>query len=302
MNAEGKNCGQDGENVKLNIADRWIISRLQQVQAEAAAGFQDYRFDLTSQALYNFVWDEYCSWYLELSKVVLTDSNSSEQALRGTRRTLVTVLEALLRLLHPIIPFITEAIWQRVAPLANKSGDTIMLQPYPVSESGKIDPQATEEMQWVMAVVTAVRNVRGERDIQPGKQLPVLLQDGSDNDRAFLDNNRHYLLALAKMESITWLDTGDHAPEAVMALIGNMKVLLPLGTLIDKQAEMKRLKKDMEKNKKNLDMAKTKLANADFVARAPKHVVEQEQHRVKEFEAVLANLQTQLDKVENLPG
>ena len=301
MNTEGQDCGQNGGEVEVNIADRWIVSHLQQVKAEVAAGFAEYRFDLASQVVYRFAWDEYCSWYLELSKIVLTSENSTAAQRRGTRRTLIQVLETLLRLLHPFMPFITEAIWQRVAPLAGKIGDTIMLQPYPAPDTTPVDSKATEEMQWVMAVVTAVRNSRGERDISPGKMLPILLQDGSEQDRIYLENNRHYLTILAKMESITWLERGASAPEAAMALVGNMKVLLPLGALIDKNIEVNRLKKDMEKNRKNLDKARGKLANNDFIQRAPKSVIEQERRRVEEFETALANLKDQLVKVESLP-
>ena len=288
--------------VELNVADRWIISRLQEVITEVETAFKEYRFDLASQAAYSFVWHEYCDWYLELSKVVLTDPASKPQALRGTRRTLVQVLDALLRLLHPIMPFITEEIWRRVALLAGASGQTIMLQPYPRSQPQLIDAAATAEMRWVMAVVTGVRNIRGEMDIAPGKLVPVLFQDGTAADQKHLETNRRYIAALARTESLTWLKPGEHAPESATALVGHMKVLVPLGALINKQAEIDRLKKEMEKIEKELHKAKAKLANADFVARAPKPVVEQEQRRVRDFEAALAQLGEQRHKVEALPG
>ena len=302
MNTEGHDCGQNDGALELNVADRWIISRLQEVAAEVETAFGDYRFDLAVQAIYSFVWHEYCDWYLELSKVVLTDARSRPEQLRGTRHTLVRVLETLLRMLHPIMPFITEEIWQRVAKLAGKTGASIMREPYPLPQKDMMDSAATEEMRWVMAVITGVRNIRGEMDISPGKPLPLLVQDGSATDKKYLDAQRHYLTALARAESIGWIEKGQEAPESATALIGHMKVLIPLGSLINKQAELDRLGKEMEKIEKDLSKAKTKLANPDFVARAPKNVVEQENQRVQQFETALANLSSQRSKVEALPG
>jgi valyl-tRNA synthetase len=299
MNTEGQDLGPGP--VELNAADRWIVSRLQEVESAVEMAFKEYRFDLAAQALYSFIWDEYCSWYLELSKVVLAAPTATAEAQRGTRRTLIEALETLLRLLHPVMPFITEAIWQKVAPLAGKTGRTITHQPYPQAQRDQIDTEATAEMQWVMAVITAVRNVRGERDIAPGKPLPVVLQNGSETDRRYLAQNRHYLTALARLASIAWLEPGESAPESVLSLVGNMKVLLPLGSLIDKHAELARLDKEMEKTQKELTKAEGKLANADFTARAPKTVVEQEQRRMQEFGAALENLRAQRASVAALP-
>jgi valyl-tRNA synthetase len=301
MNTEGHDCGLSGK-IELNAADRWIVSRQQEVAAEVEAAFREYRFDLASQAIYSFIWHEYCDWYLELSKVVLTDPNSRPEQLRGTRRTLVQVLETALRMLHPVMPFITEEVWQRVAKLAGKTGATIMREPYPRPEKNLINPGAAEEMRWAMAVITGVRNIRGEMDISPGKPLPLFIQDGSASDKTYLESSRQYLAILARAESITWLDKGQEAPESATALVGHMKVLIPLGSLIDKQAELERLGREMEKIEKDLSKARTKLANPDFVARAPQNVVEQEQGRVQQFEAALVNLRNQRAKVEALPG
>jgi valyl-tRNA synthetase len=302
MNTEGHDCGQHGGAMEINVADRWIISRLQEVAAEVETAFRDYRFDLAAQAIYSYVWHEYCDWYLELSKVVLSDAKSRPEQLRGTRHTLVRVLETLLRMLHPIMPFITEEIWQRVAKLAGKTGATIMREPYPHPQADNMDPAAADEMRWVMAVIAGVRNIRGEMDISPGKPLPLLVQDGSATDKKYLDAQRHYLVALARAESIGWIEKNQEAPESATALIGHMKLLIPLGSLIDKQAELERLGKEMEKIEKDLSKAKTKLANPDFVARAPKNVVEQENQRVQQFETALAKLSSQRSKVEALPG
>jgi valyl-tRNA synthetase len=302
MNAEGQDCGQHGGAMELNAADRWIASRLQELASEVETAFREYRFDLAAQALYSFVWHEYCDWYLELSKVVLTDTHSRFAQQRGTRWTLVQVLETALRLLHPFMPFITEEIWQRVARLAGKTGATIMREPYPQADKDRIDPAATEEMRWTMAVISGVRNIRGEMDIPPSKSLPLLLQDGRESDRAHLEANRRYLTALARAESITWLEKGQEAPESATALVGHMKVLIPLGSLLDKGAELERLGREMEKIERDLAKAKTRLANPDFIARAPQKVVAQEKDRVRQFETALAKLRDQRAKVQALPG
>ena len=278
------------------------MSRLNEVAGEVDVAFREYRFDLAAQAIYSFTWNEYCDWYLELSKVVLNNPKASAAAQRGTRRTLVQVLETLLRLLHPITPFITEEIWQRVAALAGKTGSTIMREPYPQAEPAAIDRQAVEEMRWVMDVIAGIRNIRGEMDIAPSRLLPVLLQHASAQDLACLERHRATLAALARTESITCLKPGDAAPESATALVGNMQVLVPLGSVIDKQAELERLAKEMDKIEKDLQKAVTKLANGDFVARAPKQVVEQENERVRQFESALASLRAQHVKVAALPG
>ena len=301
MNAEGEDCGLAG-TVELTVADRWILSRLQEVSAEVESAFRDYRIDLASQAVYSFVWHEYCDWYLELSKVVLTDPKSGSELLRGIRQTLVAVLESLLRLLHPVMPFITEEIWLRMAKLAGKPGMTIMREPYPVPDMKKADSTAIDEMRWVMDVITSVRNIRGEMDIPPGKRLPLLVQDGTARDRKYLDSNRHYLETLARAESISWLEKGTDAPESATALVSHMKVLIPLGLLINKNQELERLGKEMEKIERDLSKAKTKLANPEFVDRAPKNVVEQENQRVLRFETTLSKLRAQCAKVKALPG
>jgi len=328
MNTEGKDCAVQGStsaarapsgeantargtppgaagitgDVTLNTADRWIVSRLHEVTAEVEAALKEYRFDLAAQALYSFTWNEYCDWYLELSKVVLTDTQASADMQRGTRWTLVQVLEALLRLLHPLMPFITEEIWQRVAPLAGKKGATIMLQPYPVADSSKIDKASTEEMGWTMAVIGAIRTTRSERDISPAKFLPVLLAEGSDRERGWMERHAHYLKQVARAESLRWLGKGESAPESAMQLVGRMKVLIPLGAFINKQEEIARIKKEIDRVEKELVKAKAKLANQDFVARAPAQVVAQEKGRVAEFEAALAKLTQQRAQVEALAG
>jgi len=301
MNTEDQDCGQENnDEVELNAADRWIISRLQQVESTAAKSIKVYRLDRMSQALYGFTWDEYCSWYLELSKVVLNDPDASPESLRGTRRTLVRVLEALLRLLHPLIPFITEEIWQRVAPLASKKGETIMLQPYPVADEDKIDESAIAETEWLQSVITGIRNIRGEMNIAPGKPLPVFFQGLSQQDTDWLAANDSKLKTLARIESLTCLASDEAAPDAATALVGDMKVLVPFGAFIDKDEEITRLQKEMEKIEKDLARSTGKLSNVSFVDKAPAAVVEKERARVTEMEQALASLGEQLKKIEAL--
>jgi valyl-tRNA synthetase len=301
MNTEGQDCGQSNEQVTLSDADRWIISRLQQVEAQVERAIGEYRFDLMANTLYAFIWDEYCSWYLELSKITLTDPTSTPECLRGTRRTLVRVLEVLLRLLHPVMPFITEEIWQAIAALAGKQGDTIMRQPYPSAQPEKIDHQAIVQIDWVMAVITGVRNIRGEMDISPGKLIPALLQDGTSADRQRLKRAHAYITALARLESLDWLAASEVPPESATSLVGQMKVLVPLGSLIDKAAEERRLLRERGKLEQNLARARAKLANESFVERAPPEVIEQERRRVNEFEAAVSELDKQLERIRRLP-
>ena len=253
-----------------------------------------------SQALYSFTWDEYCSWYLELSKVVLNNPDASAESLRGTRRTLIRVLETLLRLLHPLIPFITEEIWQRVAPLADRNGQTIMLQPYPVANKEKIDTAAIAETEWLQAVITGIRNIRGEMNIAPGKPLPILLQNYSDQDKTWLEESGNSLKTLARTESITLLGDNETPPDAATSLVGDMKVLVPFGAFIDKDAEINRLHKEIEKLEKDLARSTGKLSNASFVDKAPAAVVEKERTRVAEMEQARSALGEQLKKIEAL--
>ncbi len=301
MNTEGEDCGQnDSDGVELNATDRWIISRLQQVERIAEKSIKEYRLDRMSQALYSYTWDDYCSWYLELSKVVLNNPDASPESLRGTRRTLVRVLETLLRLLHPLIPFITEEIWQRIAPLAGKQGETIMLQPYPVADEEKIDLSAIAETEWLQAVITGIRNIRGEMNIKPGKPLPVFFQNLNHQDTDWLTSNNAKLKSLARLEEITALGNDESSPDAATALVGDMKVLVPFGAFIDKDEEIKRLHKEMDKIEKDLVRSTGKLSNASFVDKAPAAVVEKERGRVADMEQALAALGEQLEKIKAL--
>ncbi len=299
MNTEDKDCGQQGGDTELSSADRWILSLLQQTEQQVIENINHYRLDLAAQAIYAFIWDEYCDWYLELSKAVLTDENTGVAAQRGTRQTLVRVLETVLRLAHPIIPFITEEIWQRIAPLAGVEGETIMLQPYPEPDETLIDATAVTEIDWVKQFVLGVRKIRSGMNIDPRKPLPVLLQNGSESDQQRLEANRNFVASLARVESIEWL--GDReGPESATALVGEMKVLIPMAGLIDKDAEQARLNKELERKRNELERTEKKLGNASFVDKAPAAVVEKEKAKLEDIRTTIRQLEEQLEKIARL--
>jgi valyl-tRNA synthetase len=300
MNTEDRDCGLSGGDIELSASDRWILSRLQQVSASVNNALEQYRFDHAAQTLYSFVWDEYCSWYLELSKVVLNDDCASDAHQRGTRRTLVQVLEAILRLLHPMTPFITEEIWQRVAPLVGVEGETVMLQPYPTSDDSLIDEAAVKEMQWAMEAIDGIRNIRGELDIKPGIRINMLLQGASQQEQERFAVYEPYINFLGRVDSTEFVDAKADVPESATALVGEAKILVPLAGLIDKDAEIARLTKDIEKSKKELQGIESKLGNKNFVDKAPAAVVEQSKTRQQELEKVIDELQEQLKKIEAL--
>ena len=300
MNAEGEDCGTSGEEVELSLADRWIISQLQKTEAQVTKAMDEYRFDHASQALYEFVWNEYCDWYLELSKPVLWDEAASAEAKRGTRRTLVRVLETILRLAHPMMPYISEEIWQRVAPLAGTYvGDdaSIMHQAWPEADESKIDEQATRDIEWLKGVIIAVRNIRAEMNIAPGKPLDVLLTKGQPEDAERLEQNRRFLAKLAKLESVTWLANPEDAPLSATQLVGDMEVLVPMADLIDKDAELARLAKEIEKQDKLIGGIEKKLGNEGFIAKAPDAVIEKERGKLAEYQSAKKLLEEQQAKI-----
>ena len=303
MNAEGENCAQDGSDYTLSLADRWIISRLQQAQTEVNSAIQSYRFDLATQALYDFIWNEYCDWYLELSKPVLWDENGDESLKTGTRRTLVRVLEATLRLAHPLLPFITEEIWQNVAPLAGipvDSKSTIMLQPYPIADSQQIDENALQDIDWLKKVIVGVRNIRGEMNISPATALNVFFTRGDDNDQRRIDENHQFLSKLANLESITWLDDPSKAPLSATALAGELEILVPMAGLIDISAELARLDREIDKISLEAKKLSGKLGNEKFLSNAPTEVVAKERQKLTDFESSLSQLKQKRSSIAEL--
>jgi len=300
QNTEGEDTGINNQAVELSLADRWIISRLQQVSGEVERYIESYRFDLVSRELYEFIWNDYCDWYIELSKPVIYSDDSSAEQKRAARQTLVRVLEAILRLLHPIMPYITEELWQKVSALAGVQGDTIMLQPYPLADRDLIDRQASEELDWVKSFIMGIRQIRSEMDIKPGKPLPVLCQNGVELDQQRIQRNLALLTALARLESVTWLKADENAPESATALVGEMNLLIPLAGLIDKEAELSRLDKNMAKLVAEAERIKAKLGNANFVDRAPQAVINKEREKLADAESALSSLQAQADKIRAL--
>jgi valyl-tRNA synthetase len=298
MALEGHDVSLRHAKPDFGVAERWIRSRLQHTIAAVTEGFVGYRLDLASQAIYEFVWDEFCDWYLELSKVTLNDANASDAAKAGTRQTLVRTLEMLLRLAHPIMPFITEEIWQRAAPLAGVQGDTIMRQPFPIFDGAQVDSDAVREIEFVKTFILGVRRIRSEMNIAPGKPLPVLVQGGNTEEQKWLQTAHPFIASLARTARIEPVTTV--VPEAAPALAGEMTILIPLSDLIDPQAEMKRLAKERDGKRGELQRAQAKLANENYVARAPADIVARERARAEELAAAIIKLEDQLKRIETL--
>ena len=296
QNTEGEDCSAG----QATLADRWITTRLQQVSENIDSHVQGYRFDLVARDLYEFVWNDYCDWYIELSKAVLYSDDCPLESKQAARHTLINVLESILRLLHPVMPYITEELWQRVARVAAVDGDTIMRCRYPQADAALIDADAVDELEWVKAFIMGVRQIRSEMDIKPGKPVPVLCQHGGALDRERIERNHSLLESLAKLESITWLDDETEAPQAATSLVGEMRQLIPLAGLIDKAAEQARLQKNIHKLEQETARLNGKLGNENFVSRAPKEVVGKEKEKLADAESALASLRAQLQRIETL--
>ena len=286
----------------LGLAERWIRSRLQRTIQDLDRHFEHYRFDRIARSIYDFVWHEYCDWYLELSKPVLYDDQSDPARRRATQATLVGVLEQILRLLHPLMPFVTEEIWQRVQPRMTgiDAPETIMKAPWPTAREAWLDPQAEADIAWLQQVVIGVRNIRGEMNLPPGQTLPVLLRGDSAEDRRRLEDNREFLKKLARLSSIDWLAEGAEAPLAATQLAGDSEVLIPLADLIDKDDELARLGRELERLQRELERTRGKLDNPRFVSRAPAEVVAAERDKLSQQESALARLEEQRERIRQL--
>ena len=298
MNVEGQDSGP--KDAQFSLADRWIQSRLAAILARIESGFAEYRFDLIANALYEFTWHEFCDWYVELSKAVLQSDAAGAAAKRATRFVLITTLETLLRALHPLAPFITEEIWQRVRVSAAAPGDTIMRSVYPAAGSIATDPQAEPEMRWVMEFILGVRQIRGEMDIAPSRKLKVLLHNAGPRDAEYLDRNLHYLMRLAGIEPPLLLAAAEAAPISAVALLGQLEILVPMAGLIDPTAELDRLAKRLRKAEADLHRLEAKLANGQFAKNAPADIVAKDQQRIAELRTEIAQLSAQTARVRKL--
>lgn len=303
---------------KYSLIDQWIQSILQETIQEARKALEEYRFDLFAKIIYEFTWNEYCDWYLELSKPILTNPGSQALA-RGTRHTLVTVLETLLRLIHPVMPFITEEIWQEVsaillkpspAPSAHplpQAGEgnlsrpkSIMQQAYPEYNSSHINQEACTEIQWIKDIVIGIRTIRAEMRIAPGRLIPLLLHKGNQQDRERITQHQSFLTKLGKLASIEWLDTSTTPPPAASHLVDTLELLIPLHDLIDKDAEIMRINREITKLEKDLQAANTRLANPSYSEKAPPDVVAKEREKVRVMQNALTQLQEQYTKINTL--
>jgi valyl-tRNA synthetase len=291
MNTEGKDCSQPNPE-DLSQADRWIISLLNRVELEVAKGFADYRFDNIASSIYNFVWYEYCDWYLELAKVSVQQGTEAQQ--RATRHTLLRVLEVILRLAHPIIPFVTESLWQAIAPLAGKTGDSIMVQPYPLADTSQVSEEAEAWMEQLKALVDATRNLRGEMSLSPSVRVPLIVEPGNEEDCARMALFAPYIQSLGKLLEVQIVDTLPESPAAV-SIVGTTKLMLKVE--IDVAAERERLSKEIARLQGEIAKASAKLSNESFVARAPAEVVAQEKERVANFSATLDKMREQFAKL-----
>ena len=300
MNTEDKTVATQFNSDHLSVADRWILSRFQRTASAMTEAMENYRFDIASQTLHEFIWNEYCDWYVELSKPVLWNEVEDPNAAAATRRVLLSVLEGSLRLLHPFMPFITEEIWQKVAPQLDISGESIMLQPYPLYSSKDVDSDAEEHIEWLKGIIVAIRTIRSEVDVSPAKSVNAFLRTDSAVDLERLENYRPFLQKLAKLESIECLSTSEEAPAAATALVDSVEVLVPLAGLIDVEAERNRLNKEIAKLESSLKSVNAKLTNEKFVSNAPTEVVAKEKSKQEEISATVQALQTKLVELESL--
>ncbi|MBN3135796.1 valine--tRNA ligase [Pectobacterium punjabense] len=288
MNTEDQDCGFGAGEKVLSLADRWILAEFNRTVKAYRDALDGYRFDIAANILYEFTWNQFCDWYLELTKPVMNGGTEAE--LRGTRHTLVTVLEALLRLAHPIIPFITETIWLRVKALKGINDGTIMLQPFPEFDAAQEDTLALNDLEWIKQAITAVRNIRAEMNIAPGKPLEVLLRDATAEAQRRVEENRSFIQTLARLESITLLPAGDKGPVSVTKLIDGAELLIPMAGLIDKATELDRLAKEVAKIEAEIERIASKLSNEGFVARAPEAVVAKEREKLDGYAVDKAKL------------
>ena len=277
--------------------DLWISSKFSHAIEDCELALATYRFDMFANVIYEFVWHEYCDWYLELIKPRLWDEHLSPEQRSGSQRTLLEILESLLRLAHPVMPFITETIWQQVVPRIYGDHETIMTQSYPAAVDFTSDASAEKEVDWLKAVITCIRTIRGEANIKPSQEVDIVFQGGGAEDVAMAKANNAMLERLANVSSVTWLDADEEPPPNALALVGDLKVMIPLAGLIDIVAEVVRIEKDIEKAQADLQKVEGKLNNENFVSKAPQEVVAKEREKASALQARISALRQQVDKL-----
>lgn len=300
MNVEGQEIAQQAQPELWELPEQWIISRLQQAEAQVHQAFSTYRLDLAAQAIYEFIWNEYCDWYVELTKPVLNDVDVSSARKAEVRRVLLSVLESALRLAHPLMPYLTEEIWQTLAPMLGREGKTIMTAAYPISDASKINEQAEADMSWLQGLIGAVRNIRGEMGLGNARLLPVLLKNISTTEQTRIERIEPLFKALAKVESIEFLADQEEPPLSSSSVVGHASVFVPMKGLIDPKAELGRLQKDLDKIQKQYDQIANKLSNEGFVKKAPPAVVEGEKAKLAEFTQQLEKVRHNMEQIANL--
>ena len=300
MNSEEKQLANSLDSKNLSISDRWIISRFERAIKQVDLAMESYRFDLASQQLYEFIWNEYCDWYVELSKPTLWDEEKNPENAQATRFVLIFILEKTLRLLHPFMPFITEEVWQKIAPLISINGQSIMMESYPTYDRKNIDEEAEEHIEWLKGVILSIRNIRGEMDISPAKSINILLRNGSPTDKERMEIHKPYLQKLAKLKDISWLEGGHEAPASATQRFDELEILVPLEGLIDVDAERSRLMKEINKLLSGLKAVETKLNNKKFVNNAPPSIVVKEREKKNQISSTLESFETQLKNLEGL--
>ncbi|WP_261816041.1 valine--tRNA ligase [Vibrio gallicus] len=299
MNTEEQDCGFDSNEVEFSLADKWIESQFELAAQDFNAHIDNFRLDMAANTIYEFIWNQFCDWYLELTKPVLWKGTEAQQ--RGTRQTLITVLEKTLRLAHPVLPYITETIWQSIKPLVEGvEGDTIMLQPLPQYEAANFNQEALDDIEWVKSFITSIRNLRAEYDIAPSKSLDIMLKTADEKDAQRVEANRQVLVSLSKLEGIKLLSEGEETPACATALVGKSELMIPMAGLIDKDAELARLKGEVKKTQGEIKRIEGKLNNQGFVAKAPEAVVAKEREKLTGYQVTLSKLEEQMTTIAAL--
>ena len=295
MNLEGADLSAPAEK---SLVDRWILSRARTMLEESERAFDTYRFDLLASVVYEFVWHEFCDWYVELTKPVLWDDDAPAKA--AAQQTLLRVLETLLKAVHPIMPYITEELWQEVGKQTGQTRKTLMLEIYPQASDFTNDPESEAAVEWLKGVIEGVRNIRGEANIKPKQEIALVFQGGADSDKQLAEVNAALLKRLAKLSSISWLTADEEPPPHALQLVNNLRVMVPLAGLIDVAEERARLTKEIGKREQDLTRLNGKLSNEKFVANAPDDVVAKEKQKATEHTAALATLNAQLTQLDEL--